>query len=391
MCFKVNTLQRRERSNLQSSKERLLSTFSERFNIQGKQNLIIILLIFLGLSMVLSACDKVNEIPPLEINPDAGYSNLTPNKDQSKLAQISVNEKSPITVRSMLLAEKVVQQLPENVNTRFSSTIGYLWGWLELSNQGLETELLLRWEYQGVLKGEFSFIANQTKKMRTWTRLMTRGDETGEWTLSLLTAKDRKILQRIHFEIYTPETSSVQVPYVSLISTTNQDLTQEKTIAPKMLQSKLELKEKQILPDDQASSLVQLIHQKDDHTISDATSVSEVERLVVSTSIKHRRPIGVSDRFQADIDRLWGYIEVKHSGPPTLLLMEWWREGDLRSRLKVRVGESLRWRTWSWQRLRPQRDTGHWTLKVLTPDKKLLAETPFFVESSSKMNVDLKP
>ena len=89
----------------------------------------------------------------------------------------------------------------------------------------------------------------------------------------------------------------------------------------------------------------------------------------------------MSDRFPGEVDRLWGYVEVRHSGPPTLLLMEWWREGELRSRLKVRVAESLRWRTWSWQRLRPQRDAGHWTLKVLSPDKTLLSETPFFVES----------
>jgi len=281
----------------------------------------------------------------------------------------------------MLLAERVTRQLPREVNTRFSSAIGYVWGWLELSNRGPERELLLRWERDHQVRGEFSFVASEGQKMRTWTRLMLRPEDAGEWSLALLDASDRVPLQTAYFEVYQPELAEEPVPYVNLTSPSAPSAMKERALPLSSAQSLKVTREQSANQPEPTTAQAQTPQEASTSPAEVVEGVSEVRRLVVSRSVKHRRPIGVSDRFPGEVDRLWGYVEVRHSGPPTLLLMEWWREGELRSRLKVRVAESLRWRTWSWQRLRPQRDAGHWTLKVLSPDKTLLSETPFFVES----------
>lgn len=383
MCLQVNPLQRRERSNRPASKGRRLDTFYSlcltlsralaRFR-SGSLSLLT-----LSVSVIVIACEPTTPTPPVQINSDAGSAHR-PAQPPPRRRQRHVASASQIMVRAMLLAERVTRQLPRKVNTRFSSTSGYIWGWLELSNLGPETELLLRWERQGEVRGEFSFTASNAPKMRTWTRLMLRPDDVGEWSLSLLEARDRSLIQRAHFEVYSAESSDKQMPYVSLLNA--KESAPLKTRADALSLNQLSAKLSNSAEDEGPLDVSQ-DEQAEPDPLEPPTEpgVSEVRRLVVSTSIKHRRPIGVSDRFPGDVDRLWGYVEVRHSGPPSLLLMEWWREGDLRSRLKVRVGESLRWRTWSWQRLRPQRDAGHWTLKVLSPDKKLLSETPFYVES----------
>ena len=383
MYLKARRRLRRERSNQGPFKGRSLINFlqeqrAERSLTRSYRTLL------LGLCVLISfACEPSAEIPPLEINSDVGQISSTPAGAQGPLKSRVREPNLKITVRSMLLAERVKLQLPEAVNTRFPSTVGYLWGWLELSNQGPETELLLRWERQGEVKGEFSFTAIQTPKMRSWTRLMLRGEDSGEWSLSLLNAKDRALLHRVFFEVYPPDEPNAQVPYINLLSTREPLSKDELPLTPKLIQGE-PIIEEPVREERSTQARLEPASAEVNKERPLVESHSEVKRLAVSTSIKHRRPIGVSERFRSDVDRLWGYVEVKHSGPQTHLLMEWWREGKLRSRLKVRVGESLRWRTWSWQRLRPQRDAGTWSLKVLSREKTLLAETQFYVESLSE-------
>ena len=103
-----------------------------------------------------------------------------------------------------------------------------------------------------------------------------------------------------------------------------------------------------------------------------------VSRFEIARTIKRRRPLGTGSRFSLADERLWGYIEVSNSEGPKFVWMEWYRGKNLRSRLKVRVGISKRWRTWSWQRL-SKRDQGQWSVKVLSDAGRLLAQTHFSV------------
>ena len=104
----------------------------------------------------------------------------------------------------------------------------------------------------------------------------------------------------------------------------------------------------------------------------------KIKRLEVARAVKRRRPLGIGTRFTLDDERLWGYIEVINPEHPQHVWMEWFRDDQLRSRLKVRVGVSRTWRTWSWQRL-SRYDAGRWRLKVTSPSGELLAQTHFIV------------
>jgi len=106
----------------------------------------------------------------------------------------------------------------------------------------------------------------------------------------------------------------------------------------------------------------------------------KVNRLSIAKEVRHRRPLGVSSRFSSQVERIWGYIEVQNEAERQWVWMEWWHNDQRRSRLRVRIGQSKRWRTWSWQRMRP-RDVGLWEVKVLSSTLEELARTQFLIEN----------
>ena len=385
----AHNLGRRERSNQGQYKGSLIHAFSHLCPRPRAQRSTALALLSAAL-MSCVACDQGAEIPPLQV--DLGgprvVSSITqegPTLKEPSPATEPHSAQQPITVRALTVSESVKRQLPVKVNTRFPHDINQLWAWLELSNSGPTEQLVLRWERGGTAHGEYIFSAGTSERLRTWTKQAIDPEEAGEWSLSLLRLKDMQLLQRVHFEVYSQEGGSAEVPYVPLNSTPATRRLSSIKVQAHSAQVKplpIEPKGEQGERVKGASSLIAQVREPELSPSEEGSmsASSEVTRLVVSTSIKHRRPIGVSERFSADTERLWGYIEVKHSGPSSLLLMEWWRGSSLKSRLKVRVGESRRWRTWSWQRLRPARDSGAWTLKVLSEDKELLSETSFYVE-----------
>ena len=64
---------------------------------------------------------------------------------------------------------------------------------------------------------------------------------------------------------------------------------------------------------------------------------------------------------------------------PSHVWMEWRREDELRSKLKIRVGVSKRWRTWSWQRL-TFNDVGRWEVRVISAEGDTLSQTHFLID-----------
>jgi len=385
----THNLGRRERSNQGQCKGSLIDLFSPLKPRPGARLSTALSLLSASL-MTCVACDQGAEIPPLQVGLEGPrvVSSITqegPTRKEPSPAAEPHSAQQPITVRALTVSESVKRQLPVLVNTRFPHDITQLWAWLELSNSGPTEQLVLRWERAGTARGEYIFSAGTSERLRTWTKQPINPEEAGEWSLSLLRLKNMQLLQRVHFEVYSQEGGSAKVPYVPLNSTPPTQRLSSLKAQPHSTRVKpysTELRSEQRERVKSASSLTARATDPELFLAeeSSVSASSEVTRLVVSTSIKHRRPIGVSERFSADTERLWGYIEVKHSGPSSLLLMEWWRGSTLKSRLKVRVGESRRWRTWSWQRLRPARDSGAWTLKVLSEDKELLSETSFYVE-----------
>lgn len=244
-----------------------------------------------------------------------------------------------LEVRALLIAEGVRRRTPVGVSTRFPNTIGHLWGLVEVHNPTTVRQIRLRWRHKGELRGDFPFAVGRGLKWREWSRLLVSPDDLGEWTLELFDAERAEVSAMSTFEVYAPGDVA----------------SGERLSAEKSAEGSAEITG--------AATLQQ----------------SAVERLVVAAGVKHRLPVGVDQRFSG-VERVWGYLEVRHSGPPTTLWMEWIQEGEARSRLSVTVAESERWRTWSWQRLRPQRDAGRWEVRVTTATGEVLATAQFIID-----------
>ena len=292
------------------------------------------------------------------LNPRRGAPDLPREGELSPLSAISpaADPRAPATpatlapleVRALLVAEGVRRRSPVGVASRFPHTVGHLWGLVELHNPLAVRQVRLRWLHRGELKGDFPFAVGRGLKWREWSRVLISPDDIGEWTLELYDVERAQVTQVSRFEVYPADlpTSEHSSEHISAHP------------AERPTERPAEQTPDQREPTEQRSA---------------------VERLVVAAGVKHRLPVGVDSRFSG-VERVWGYLEVNHSGPPTALWMEWAREGETRSRLSVTVGESARWRTWSWQRLRPQRDAGRWEVRVTTAGGEVLARAQFIIE-----------
>jgi len=244
---------------------------------------------------------------------------------------------APFAVRALLVAEGVRRRQPVGVATRFPHTVGHLWGLVELNNPSAVRQVRLRWRHRGALKGDFPFTVGRGLKWREWSRVLVSPEDLGDWSLELYDAQRERVVQVSAFDVYPAGAESAA-------------------------------------PEEGAAPATARLAEA-----APAEQPSAVERLVVAAGVRHRLPVGVDERFSG-VERVWGYLEMRHSGPPLDLWMEWVHEGELRSRLSVKVAEGKRWRTWSWQRLSPQRDAGRWEVRLTTAAGEVLAQTQFIID-----------
>jgi hypothetical protein len=346
--------------------------------------------------VALIACEPSSAPPPLvPLAPQRPQlTHISASEVRAEQQDASGRASAPqLDVRAFVLASSIQRRLPVGVNTEFSSEEPSLWAWLDLKSHMEAQTFTLRWRREGLIKASHAVELKAQQRHRLWVRLSVQPSDEGAWSVSLEDQAGRSLARRL-FDVLPPSQLKAiedqrlayplsERPSLSLSSPVRAQLHEERSPAQLNASPKRALPLKASAPSSpQHANTSNTSNTSSAEQLSQEQAVepkSEVRRLVVATSIKHRRPLGVSERFNSEHERLWGYLEVRHVGPPSLLWMEWWREGELRSRLKVKVRESLRWRTWSWQRLRPQRDAGQWTLKVLTPDKEPLAKVSFEV------------
>ena len=99
----------------------------------------------------------------------------------------------------------------------------------------------------------------------------------------------------------------------------------------------------------------------------------------IGTAIEKRRLIGPGDRFHANGESVWAWVSVKNVGPDTShVWMIWKHEGQVRSRVKLDIGKSPRWRTWSRFRM-GKRHVGSWTVETTDADGSQMETLAFEV------------
>ena len=99
----------------------------------------------------------------------------------------------------------------------------------------------------------------------------------------------------------------------------------------------------------------------------------------IGTAIEKRRLVGSGDSFHANGESVWAWVSVKNAGPDTShVWMIWKHEGHVRSRVKLNIGKSPRWRTWSRYRM-DKRHVGSWTVETTAADGTQLETQAFEV------------
>lgn len=259
-----------------------------------------------------------------------------------------------VEVEKLLVAREVKKRRAIGEAIRFPSNIGAIWSFAQVYAQGGTAQLEIRW-WRGSTKVSVSpFLVAEGLRWREWSKVTIKPNENGQWKVEVFDPAQQKVLASHIFQIDSPTPTKKDVVDHQKSIVKRQALTSDSS-------SKLNLHD----------SALQLTDQEINQPFT-------VNRFEIARKIKRRRPVGVGSRFTLEDERLWGYIEVSNPETPNFVWMEWYQGDELRSRLKVRVGVSKRWRTWSWQRL-SQRDEGQWSVKVLSNTGDQLAQTQFVV------------
>ena len=336
------------------------------------------------------------------------YVKHTPYKtDESAHAGFSVQE--------LLIATEVRHRRPLGVGTRFMSSVGSLWSMAFVRNDGGERTLQMRWWRGDDLKGTFDFSVGRGLRWKEWSNVIIQPTDIGQWSVEVFDPLTQQLLKRHTFEIFSSagvsESTESRSPTLQPLvvrdhqrdqeTTRSLDALTQPTLVPKtytaaqaevkaeaqQLQKTIEEAEK-IRRRDQKLKSAPYSPKLNMRTRSSDTlaqhseaeiSPLKVNRLSIAREVRHRRPLGVSSRFSSQVERIWGYIEVQNEAEHQWVWMEWWHDDQRRSRLRVRIGQSKRWRTWSWQRMRP-RDIGLWEVKVLSSTLEELARAQFLIE-----------
>ena len=91
-----------------------------------------------------------------------------------------------------------------------------------------------------------------------------------------------------------------------------------------------------------------------------------------------RELIGQAEVFPAGIERITCLTQVQGLAVPNSVTHVWYRDGKTMARVDLNVA-STNWRTWSSKRLLPGW-TGHWEVKVLDSDGRVLGTAGFVVQ-----------
>jgi hypothetical protein len=117
--------------------------------------------------------------------------------------------------------------------------------------------------------------------------------------------------------------------------------------------------------------------------ISIATAHAEenlftLEQMVVAIGIEEREPVGVSNLFQADIERVYCFVEARNIQRPTTVRTVWYHHDEEIASVQLELGQGFRWRTFSSMRIRER--TGAWRVDLLDEADRVMRSVDFEVE-----------
>jgi hypothetical protein len=113
------------------------------------------------------------------------------------------------------------------------------------------------------------------------------------------------------------------------------------------------------------------------------SSTLTVVDAAMTTALESRSPVDRGSVFTADGSRVWAWVSVENRDEPGEIQMVWKKNGKAVNVVKLDVGVSPAWRTWSYKTLR-KLDAGSWTVDVLDARDHVLETLAFEVREDVK-------
>lgn len=108
-----------------------------------------------------------------------------------------------------------------------------------------------------------------------------------------------------------------------------------------------------------------------------------VRQIVLCKGVKNREPVDIVEGFYETDKRGICYLRVYNTKSPTHVFFHWFYEGESYSKLKVKVGLSKVWRTYSSVRLKP----GLWRVEVQDIEGRLVEGIAFRVHRLEEIGI----
>ena len=95
------------------------------------------------------------------------------------------------------------------------------------------------------------------------------------------------------------------------------------------------------------------------------------------TGIEERMPLGVSDRFDPDVGRVYLWTRITGAGGGTMIKHVWYYGDEEKASIELPV-KSVAWRTWSYKTVLPEL-TGDWKVDVVDAAGDILQSAAFSI------------
>ena len=97
--------------------------------------------------------------------------------------------------------------------------------------------------------------------------------------------------------------------------------------------------------------------------IDNPESKISVLSMTVGTGIINRRIENPDSLFSVDTNRIYCLTSIHNQNDSKIIYHKWYQEGRLRSKIKLELGRSYLWRTWSYITIKGQK-AGNWQIVV---------------------------
>lgn len=116
----------------------------------------------------------------------------------------------------------------------------------------------------------------------------------------------------------------------------------------------------------------------------------QVDELLIAHDVQNKMPVQPGLHYSTRDRKVWAWTALENPGDDTSITMVWKHRTREKHRVKLKVGHSKQWRTWSHHTLAAE-DAGAWQVEVRDADERLLEVLEFWVKPDPAAKVAARP